>query len=244
MIMDRAGTRLFVTLLGAAAVSVATAALVAQLRSFRISEVGGYFYWLVVSPVGGMILGFVAYLTLQSVLSGWRLIGSGVGLVALIGIFAHVWALDHGQIGGEYVPPKRFEARSLSTADLFRLLDERNRAVAGRAWVELEARAQDDQEIMWQALQVFREKEPVTYVDSHRTHGAVGVLARRGDRRVIPILQEILRSQETSTVTLPGGTGRVSYHNRAFAKDLLAHSFGMSADVETERPLDEAQKRQ
>ena len=227
------------TLLGAAAVSMATASVVAQLRSFRISEVGGYFYWFVVSPMAGALVGWVTYLGLRSLVSGWRLVGGGILVVGILGVIGHTWALDHGKIGGEFVYPRGFDPEHESSEALLHALDDHNQAVAGRAWVELQARAERDHQLMWRAVELFRTTEPTAYIDSYRTLDAVAFLARRGDRRVVPILLEILGSQETSLVTPPGGPSRIAHHNRVFAEELLSRHFGISVGqnaVESQEP--------
>ena len=212
---------------------MATASGVAHLRGFRISEAGGYFYWYVVSPLAGALVGWAFYVGLRSLVLGWRLAVAGILIVGVLGVIGHTWALDHGMIGGEYLSPPGFDPRHESSQELFGELGDRNQAVAGRAWVELEARAEHDPELMWQAVQLFRTNAPTAYVDSYRTLDAVAFLSRRGDRRVVPVLLEILTSQETSVVTPPGGPSRVVYHNRVLAEDLLSRYFGMSEGLPT-----------
>lgn len=203
-------------------------ALIALFETVHFRMYGeSYIYYAVASGVGAALATSLHILLRRS--GRERSLLLSLLLAASASLCVHNWALDHGWMGGEYMVPGSYHPAGMTSMDLLRSLADHNPAVVDAAWVELESRAAGDRSLILLALQRSRELHPETYIEFYRVHVAATMLANAGDVRVVPILQDMLRSRATVKVTRVGELPENSLPTCEMARTLLAARFTDSA---------------
>jgi len=213
-------------------ISPFVAHVTAALNNFIVGEVGGYFYLFIVAPVIGLILGCLLLVPLWRRLDNGPIIIFAALAVVILSSGIHFWMLLHHQIGGWYRLPAGYTATDKSVDELCTLVYDRNSTIQGVAWAELERRGKSSTDALLCVIETNKSLLGTKFIDDSITGVAIEMLATLQDPRAIPILQQMLTSDQSFSD--PYNSKRRIYPTRRKAKHLLEAFFQKKVDVPTE----------
>jgi len=221
--------------------AVGSAYVVAHLNNYNIGGVSGVF-WLVCSFVGGGIFSLVAMLLFPEQVFRLPKEFAILIIVIAISLFIHQWGINSTYLGfyGSYYLPPGFSTVKMTNEELEKLIFKRNNEIGFQAFLELVKRGATASNSLMHIIQRNRTVASDVFLDMSTTQKAVGLLAKQRDKRVIPILQGMLKSNEYLFAEYKGTT---IYPTRIFAKKLLKKYFGIESNVETERVVSPKMKK-
>lgn len=228
-------------LLAAAFGSIGVAYALSRLEEFDIGDMGGVIYLYLATPT---VAAFAAVLLMKALPASLGLARRSAAVLALIlsaSVLVHYWGLSHQAIGGSYRYPPAFNAAAQGIDELKGLARARNYEVAGAALAELGRRGSAGADALMELIEEEQRRAGASFVDSTLTFEVAQLLAKQRDRRIIPILEGMLRSEATVVDTTFDASGRASrvavFPTRQTAVRLLSDEFGVRAQVETRRPI-------
>ena len=218
-------------------ISMAVAGIVAWMNSYKIAEMNGYFYWFVFTPFCTFVISILLLFIVPDRLIGFQKMAVILIVIVLVSLGGHTWALNNGWIGGWYLLPKGFDTSNKTLEELLQLVDHRNDEIRGGALSELDIRGKPASETLIRIIKSYKETNPKTYIDISTTKNIVEILSTQGDERAIPILKEMLKSEDYNVATYKDGTMKAIFTTRIGAKRMLKKYFTIDVEVETETIL-------
>jgi len=190
--------------------------------------------WVLASFFLGFIVTLVLAYTLPTKVIGVNKFISIPLLIIAISSIAHQFVINSDLHWGSYFLPPGFSTVKMTNEELEKLVFNRNNEIGFQAFLELEKRGTKASDSLIHIIQKNMADDPNGFIDIFTTQYAVEILAKQRDKRAIPILQEMLKSNEYHDSDYMG-THTIFYPTRIFAKKMLKKYFGIKSNVETEK---------
>jgi hypothetical protein len=228
------------TAIASSIVAVAAGLFVARLNHYVIEDASGFAYLYVATPLVAIIASSFGMTAARHARPATRYASTIAGVAVLAGAF-HQLAIGQGWVGGTYTMPPGLDLTVQDDAALVGLVRARNDSVSENALRELTTRGPGAVPHLLRLIDEERDRWGERYVNSHIVATATEALARSGEPRAIPVLRDMLRSNQSyvETRTTPAGVEQTRvYTTRARAQRLLREHFGESVTVTLREPIE------
>lgn len=155
-------------------------------------------------------------------------------VILLLSIIIHPWYFHNYGIGGEYYLPSNIHIESKSNQELSKLILHKNVAIRSAVVNEFQKRGQETNDIMIQVLndnkQFFWDDK---YYNNYHLIDIVELLSKRKDKRVIPFLNYMLKTNSAAIIN-----ENIKYYgNRYIANKYLFEYFNIKTNAIIEEPI-------
>ena len=145
----------------------------------------------------------------------------------------HHWAINNHWVGGEFLVPVGDNISFQSNKILISSIHNNNPAISHKAWSEYKKRGTLDNKLLLEYINLEKDINSKMYIESLYVQDAVQILSDNNNADALPILKEMLNSDEYQVVTTNKEQTRF-YSTRSFAKILLKKDYGIDSPVKTE----------
>ncbi len=228
-------TKIIIIVIASILLSESILYIMAYLNDRVVGDFGGYLYVRFVVPLVTLLVVIILVRIGPKSMPELKRIAIILSIIIAISLVMHQVALNSGNISG-YRLPSHFNTQEKSLDELAALLPNQNDEITNAVLDELGARGNASNDVLVSIIDRLRKTSPGLYYDFYETRMAAELLAKRNDSRVIPVLNDMLKSNHYNVASYRNARERV-YTTRIQAKELLEKYFKVKVNVETKQVI-------